>query len=282
MATKSTTSKTSKRIAEIARASVVASLLPIFFLYMLLDKPDYKIMDAARVIVVPAAQAVGDGLSWPFRAVGRLTGSFREHMTAMRENEELRARLDEALRRNNACDAAIAENQRLEQQLDIASKTQPRAIVARVVLEDSAFRHTTLTISKGASAGVRTGHAVVSMDGSLVGIVTDVFDDMARVRGLADTKSNIPVRVAGSGVYGFLRGNGEAPPSFEFFSDQEFVPTEGILLVSSGIKGNLPNGIPVGTVAKNGTQEAPVRLSAGESGAHEVMVLGFDGKDGYK
>ncbi|MCL2017575.1 MAG: rod shape-determining protein MreC [Alphaproteobacteria bacterium] len=282
MATKSTTSRISNRLKELARAGATACLLPIFFLYILLDKPDYKIMNAVQGVVVPVAKTVGDGLSWPFRTINRLGDTFRTYMRAVEENEELRARLNDTLRNRALCDIALLENQRLEKQLDIVENMPQKAIVARVIIENSAFRHTTLIISKGEQEGIQPGQAVVSMDGNLVGIIADSYKSSARVRGLEDAKSNIPVRVAGSNVYGFIRGNGDAMPSFEFFSDQEFIPTKGIRLVSSGVNGNLPNGIPVGIVSKDGRKDAKVTLGAPAGGVHEVMVLMFDAKDAYK
>jgi len=211
-----------------------------------------------------------------------MAGGLRDRILAMEENEELRTRLNEALRERNLCDIALLENQRLEKQLDIVENMPQKAIVARVVVENSAFWHSSLIISKGRTSGVQPGQAVVSMDGNLVGVIADSFDSTARVRGLEDSRSNIPVRVAGSGVYGFLRGTGDAKPSFEFFSDQDFVPTQGIRLVSSGVRGSLPNGIPVGVVTREGRREAKVTLGAPAGSVHEVMVLMFDSKDGYK
>lgn len=269
-------------MAEMIRAATVASLLPIFFLYVLLDKPDYKIMNAVQFIVVPTARVIGDGLSWPLRATGRFADNFRAHTRALRENEELRVRLDAALANRAACDIAILENQRLERLLEISREGPLKTVVARVVLEHSVFRHAALTINRGTKDGIHQGQAVVSMDGNLVGIVTDVFDGMAKVRGLEDTRSNIPVRVAGTGVYGFLRGTGTSAPVFEFFSDQEFVPARGMRLVSSGVRGNLPNGIFVGIVDREGQLSARVRLGARIGEVHEVMILMFDGTDGYR
>jgi hypothetical protein len=62
-----------------------------------------------------------------------------------------------------------------------------------------------------------------------------------------------------------------------FFSDPEFQPTKGLKLVTSSIRGVLPDGIVVGEMT-NGVDASvlrPARMS-------NVMVLQFDGKDKYK
>ncbi|MDR1206948.1 MAG: rod shape-determining protein MreC [Rickettsiales bacterium] len=282
MAGKSASSKISSRTREMAKAGIAACLLPIFFLYMLLDKPDYKIMNAFSGIIVPVAHTIGDGVSWPVRAIGRLAGNARDHARALDENKRLRAQLDAALSLQNECAVMFAENQRMERLLDMAKYAPAHAIVARVIHENAAFRHNTIILDKGETAGIRTGQTVLSPDGYLVGIVIDANPLQARVRTLEDVKSNISARVAGSNVFGFLKGMGNGDPIFEFFSDQEFKPSRGIRLITSGIKGNLPNNIPIGIVEEDGTSSARVRLGAASGSVHDVMVLEFNGKEGYK
>jgi rod shape-determining protein MreC len=282
MAGKSASSKISARVGEIARAGIVACLLPIFFLYIFLDKPDYKIMNAFSGVIVPVAHTIGDGISWPIRAIGKLAGNVRDHTRALEENKQLRAQLDAALSLQNECAVMFAENQRMERLLDAAKTAPTRATLARVIHENAAFRHNTLILDKGETAGIRPGHTVISTDGYLVGIVIDTNPLQARVRTLSDAKSNIPVRVAGSNVFGFLRGTGDFDTVFEFFSDQEFKPSQGIRLITSGIKGNLPNNIPIGVVEEDGVGSARVRLGASGGSVHDVLVLEFDGKEGYK
>ena len=275
-------SKIGTRAAELIRGGIVAALLPVFFLYVFLDKPDYKIANATSGVIVPMARAAGDLFTWPLRAVGNMADGIRELSNARAENEELRARLDNALRNQNECVILSAENQKMSRQIDMANGFYQKTIMARISHDFSAFSHKNFIISKGTIHGVQNGMAVVSSDGFLAGIVIDAHSDFARARGIEDAKSSVPVRVAGTGVYGFLTGMGNASPLFELFSDQEFEPAIGIKLLSSGIKGNLPNGIPIGTVIRVGKKSAYVKLGAPAGKIHDVMVLEFDGKGGYK
>lgn len=253
----------SSKIAKKVQAGIAACLLPVFFLYVLLDKPDYKIMNSLSGVVLPAAHLIGDGITWPVRAFGRLGDTMRERSGIRRENRELRKRLDEMIAQQNTCVSLIAENQRLEQALDIV-RTQPKkSILARVVYKNSSFASNVFVVTKGENSGIKVGNAVISKDGFLIGTVIEVSTDFSQVRGLRDTESNTPVRVAGTDVMGFLRGRGNAMPVFELFSDQEFVPTAGVLILSSGAGGNLPDGIPIGKIKNNGTGDsAPVTPGA--------------------
>jgi rod shape-determining protein MreC len=269
--------KLSSRIYTLAKAGVAAAILPVFLIYIMIDKPDYKVMNAAAHIVVPAAGFVADGATWPIRIVGRAAANIRELSSLRGENAELRARLDAAQARSAECDILISENQKLAKELDMARDVPQKTIVAQVIHDNTAFHHSSFTISKGTESGIAPGMAVVSFQGFLVGIVSSAGQTFAKVRSLYDAKSNIPVRIAGSEIYGFLSGNGAAAPTIGFFNDPEFQNTKGLKLVSSGIRGTLPGGLPVGTTGKGSDVEvAPFSQST------EVMVLVFDDKTKYK
>ncbi|MDR1337472.1 MAG: rod shape-determining protein MreC [Rickettsiales bacterium] len=269
--------KISSKVLSYAKSALAAAVLPVFLIYVMIDKPDYKIIGAMSHIVLPAANWVGDVVSWPIRAVASGVAGIRELSNLRGENEELRAKLDQALRMRNECGVAISENQRLARELDMVRASPQKAVAALVSYNNDAFHHSTFFIDKGARAGIEPGMAVVSFDGRLAGIVIDAGPTFAKVRSLTDSKSNIPVRVAGSEVYGFLQGSGSGDPTMGFFSDPEFQPTRGLKLVTSNIRGVLPDGIIVGEMS-NSTDASvlrPTRMSS-------VMVLQFDGKDKYK
>ena len=113
--------------------------------------------------------------------------------------------------------------------------------------------------------------AVASTDMVLAGIVIDTAPNFARVRALTDSDTNIAVRVVGSEVYGFMKGNGSGRPTIGFFSDPEFQPTGGLKLVSSNISGVLPAGLVIGELI----DEADVKI-LNPAKLSRVMVLKFD------
>ncbi len=269
--------KLSSRLYVIIKSAVAAAALPIIFIYVMIAKPDYKIMNAAAHVVLPVAGAVGDVVTWPIRFVKDTVVNIAELSTLRDENEELRARLDDALRNKHACDIALAENQKLSRELDVV-QAQPRgAIIADVVIDAAAFHHDTFFIDRGARDGIEPGMVVVSTDGHMVGVVIDAAIDFARVRALTDANTNIAVRIAGTDVYGFLQGAGTSRPAIGFFSNPEFQPKPGQTLVTSNISGVLPSGIMVGQVTEDKDVDVlhPSRLS-------RVMVLKFDTSNEYK
>ena len=274
----SQTNKISSKIYPLIKAVATAAVLPVLFIYIMIAKPDYRLMNALSHVVVPSAQWVGDVITWPFRAIINSVENINELSGLRTENEELRAKLNEALINKNACDIAIAENKKLTRELSIVL-SQPRdTIIADVVYDNSALGHNTYLINRGAADNIKAGMVVASTDLQLAGIVIDVATNFSRVRALTDSDTNIAVRVVGSDVYGFLTGNGSKYPNIGFCSDPEFQVSNGIKLITSNISGVLPSGLLVGEIT-DGTDVRVLQPSA----LSRVLVLKFDTqKNEYK
>ena len=268
--------KLSTRLRTIIKSAVAVAVLPVLFIYIMIAKPDYALMNGLGHVVLPVAGWVGDVITWPVRAIGSAIDNIRELSNLRTENEELRVRLDDALRNQHACMVAMDENQKLARELDIVNNQPTDAVLADVKHDNTAFHHSTFFITKGSEHGLANGMAVVSLDGMLVGVITDVALRFARVRSLIDSGTNIAVRIAGSEVYGFLRGNGSDTPTMGFFSDPEFQPSAGVKLITSNISGMLPNGIIVGDMIN----ETDVRVIQPKT-LSRVVVLKFDDTDKY-
>lgn len=269
--------KLSSRLYMIIKSAAAAAALPIIFIYVMIAKPDYKIMNAAAHVVLPVAGAVGDLVTWPIRFVRDTAVNIGELSNLRAENEELRVRLDEALRNKTVCDIAIAENDKLSRELDVV-RAQPRdSVIADVVHDAAAFHHNTFFIDRGARDGIESGMVVTSTNGHMAGIVIDVATDFARVRALTDSNTNIAVRIVGTDVYGFLQGAGTTRPTIGFFSNPQFQPKAGQTLITSSISGVLPSGIMVGQV----TDDLDVEVLQ-PSNLSRVMVLKFDTANEYK
>lgn len=269
--------KLSSRLYTIIKSAIAAALLPVLFIYIMIAKPDYKLMNGLAHVVLPVANWVGDVITWPIRVIGDTAENIRELSNLRIENEELRVRLDEALKDKNTCDIAILENQKLSRELDVVQSRPQESVLADIIHDNSAFHHSTFFINKGIKQGIEKGMVVISTDGILVGIITDVAPSFSRVRALTDSNSSIPVRVAGSEVYGFMQGNGSSSPTMGFFSDPEFQPSSGVKLITSNISGVLPNGIMVGDMIN----ETDVNVLKPKE-ISRVIVLKFDSQDEYK
>lgn len=269
--------KLSSRATKLIKSAAAAAMVPLIFIYILVSKPDFYLINALGHVVLPVAHFIGNVVTWPVRAVGESVSNIYNLSHLQAENQRLQKELDAALANKNECDIALAENKRLSNELDIVHATPQGVIMADVVHDTVALYHSNFLINKGVFDGVKKGMVVTSIDGVMAGMVIDVGGEFSRVRALNDADSNIAVRIAGDEVYGFLQGDGSASPEIGFFSRPEFTAEKGMTVITSNISGILPNGIMVGTM-KNGRD---VKVLQPDS-VSRVKVLEFNNNNEYK
>lgn len=265
------------RAVKLIKSAAAAAAVPLVFIYILVSKPDFYLINWAGHIILPVAHFIGNVVTWPIRATGEAVSNIYDLSHLRAENERLSRELEAALADKNACKVAIAENERLSNELDIVRATPQNVIMADVVHDTVALHHSNFLINKGVFDGVKKGMVVTSVDGVMAGMVIDVGGEFSRVRALNDADSNIAVRIAGDEVYGFLQGDGSASPEIGFFSRPEFKAQKGMTVITSNISGVLPNGILVGTL-KNGRD---VKVLQPDS-VSRVKVLEFNNNNEYK
>ena len=269
--------KLSYKIMRIIKSSLAAVAVPVFIIYVMIAKPDYALMNGLAHIVLPVAHAVGSVITWPVRAIGQSAHWIKETSNLRTENEELRVKLNNALANKHACDIAILENQKLENEINIKKALPYKTVLADIQFDDSVFHHNTFLINKGKKDGLNKGMIVVSLDNRMVGTILDCGSQFCRVRALSDTDTNIAIRISGSDISGFLQGNGKNYASVGFFNDTQFVGRKGLKITTSNISGILPSGIYIGDMIdeKNVDILRPNKIS-------RVMVLQYNNMDSYK
>ena len=269
--------KTSYKLVKIIKSAIAAAAVPVFIIYIMVAKPDYTIMNGLAHVVLPVANTVGNVITWPVRAIGDGAHWVKEMSHLRTENKELRAKLDIALANKNECDVAIAENQKLEKEINVKKASPYKVVIADILFDDSAFHHNTFLINRGKRHGLNRGMVVVSFDNRLVGTISDCGSLFCRVRALTDSDTNIAVRISGADVSGFLHGNGKSSASVGFFSDTQFVARKGLKVITSNISGILPSGIYIGDMTDENRIDVlrPNEIS-------RVMVLQYNDTDSYK
>ncbi|MBR3148433.1 MAG: rod shape-determining protein MreC [Alphaproteobacteria bacterium] len=272
-----TKDKKSYKLVQIIKSALAAAAVPVFIIYVMIAKPDYTIMNGLGHIVLPVAHGIGSVITWPIHAIGQSATWVKETAQLRSENKRLRAKLDEALANKYACDIAIAENKKLEKEINIKRASPYKTVIADIQFDDSVFHHNNFLINRGKKDGLDKGMIVVSFDNRMVGTITDCGSQFCRVRALSDADTNIAVRISGSDVSGFLQGNGKSRASIGFFNDTQFVGRKGLKVMTSNISGVLPSGIYVGDMLdeKNVDILRPNNIS-------RVMVLQYDDIGSYK
>ena len=165
------------------------------------------------------------------------------------ENEELRAQVAELEARVAQLRNAERENLLLREALGFTGEhPEYEVVTARVVGRDSLAVLDTIIIDRGASSGIRVGMAVVA-NGSLAGRVTGVTDSSAELLPVHSPSSSVNVATQGEATAadGIADGDGSGGLVMRHIEPAEPVSV-GDFVVTSGLGGGFPRGIPVGRI----------------------------------
>jgi rod shape-determining protein MreC len=142
----------------------------------------------------------------------------------------------------------LAENERLRQLLSLSRRLRTRYVAAEVLHQSQATDGRTLLLSVGSREGVSAFDPVVAPEG-LVGVVLNVSDRSSIVMTWAHPEFRVSAFTVTGNAAGVVApsAGGEGGLEFRGVPYRDSVPI-GTLVLSSGLGGVYPKGIPVGTV----------------------------------
>jgi len=205
-----------------------------------------------------------------------LRDDYLDLVSVREENARLTERLKEMTLRETVAREALRENERLIHLLEMKKRLGPRTIAASVIGEDGYPWFRTILIDRGSSSGVTEGLPVIAAAG-IVGQVVRVAPESSRVLLFTDPASSVAGVIQRTRARGVVKGRGGGRATLEFTLREDDV-TVGDLVVTSGVGGVFPKGVPIGEVAvvKKGEygifQTIEIRPAVTLSQLEEVLV----------
>src|SRR2546430_698830 len=196
----------------------------------------------------PLARTLRQTVLAPFLAlqqqIERLSASLARYdaVVAQRDSAALAATFLPELR---------GENARLRSLLGLGTRLGTGYVPAEVLREPEPTSPLTFIVSAGKRQGVKPLSAVVSPEG-LVGIVSAVGQQTSLVVTWAHPELRASAMAVDGSVYGFVAPHGSEGPrvwllELEGVVYRQLVPN-GTLILTSGLGGVMPRGIPIGVV----------------------------------
>ncbi|MBR3158242.1 MAG: rod shape-determining protein MreC [Atopobiaceae bacterium] len=161
--------------------------------------------------------------------------------------EELKQENAQLTARNIELEEAQQTARRLEELLDLRNTYNLQSIVARIISGPSDSWAVSVVIDKGSAAGVRVGMPVSNSMGA-VGQVIECSASTSVVRLLTDEGSSVSAMVQSSRAQGMLEGSADSSLRLSLIRTDQSVDV-GDVVVTSGLGGVFPKGLPVGKVA---------------------------------
>lgn len=198
-------------------------------------------------IVVPMQDGMNDIGNW-FNSKAKLLKTVKK-LSA--ENEKLQQQIDELTEENSLLAQNKYELERFRElyKLDQDYKAYDK-VAANVIGKDTSNWFNIFTINKGSDDGIKKDMNVIS-GGGLVGIVTDVGKNYAKVRAIIDDESSVSVSFANTSDTGIVSGDIKLMDDGVMNVTQimkEAVVSEGDMVVTSHISDKFLPGILVGYV----------------------------------
>ena len=142
-----------------------------------------------------------------------------------------------------------AENLQLRKLFGLQQRYSENAVVADILYgsHDPFIRK--IVVDKGSSQKIQAGDAVLD-DIGVIGQVTRAYPFSSEITLLTDKNQAVPVQILRTGQRAIVVGQGQ-----ESLLDLPFMPANGDIqngdvLITSGIDGTYPAGLPVATVSK--------------------------------
>jgi rod shape-determining protein MreC len=195
-------------------------------------------------VTAPVDSAVS-GVFEPIAAFLSNAGSINELRD---ENRALRLENESLQRQVSELQQGADRVQELEKALGIVQEGgAEKRVAARVVNRIATPFDSAVSIDRGTNQGIRAGMVVLSAQGTLIGTVTDALADSSFVRLVTDSRSRVNAQVQETKVDGIVRGT---PGRSLVFDMARAEIKTGDRIITSGLGGNYPPGIVIGTVSE--------------------------------
>jgi rod shape-determining protein MreC len=231
-----------------------APLVRLFFfaslsLALLVIDARFRYVEGLRSWLALAAYPMQRIGTAPVDLAARVGEYFSTQARLVAENEQLRARALAYAQDAQRFEAAQAETEQLRRLIGAAERLAVRATPAEVLYVGRDPYSRKLFIDRGAAQDVRPGSPIADEDG-VIGQVTRVHPLVSEVSLLTDRDQAIPVQVVRNGLRAVAFGAGASGMlELRFMSAVADIQT-GDRLVTSGIDGTYPAGLPVASVVR--------------------------------
>lgn len=217
-------------------------------LLMVLDAR-FRYAEAVREVVALLVYPLQRVALAPSELLGATSGFFTTQVALKQENEQLKAK--DLLAANDllTLEALRAENSQLRHLLEARERIPRPATLAEILYHGRDPFSRRVIIDKGGQQGIERGQAVID-DVGVIGQVTRVYPLVAEVTLITDKEQRTPVEVVRNGLRAIVYGGGsQGTLSLSYTATNADVQADD-LLVTSGIDGTYPPGLPVAKVSK--------------------------------
>jgi rod shape-determining protein MreC len=164
------------------------------------------------------------------------------------DNARLNQQVDQLAFENARLKSAQDENAALRRALNFKQESSLNLLPVELLSLDPTGFTQTVVIDKGEKSNIRLNQPIVIQPGLLVGKVTKVYPNSAVATLITDPSVVINGEVADSGAHGLIKGEHGLGLSLDLVTQNELIKN-GDEVITSGLSGDFPRGLLIGTVS---------------------------------
>jgi len=258
----------------------LAFFVSLAVLLMVLDAR-FRYAESVRQVVALAAYPIQRVAMAPVDLFHSVVNYFGSTAALQEENTALRTKQLRAAPELLRLEALQEENNQLRRLLDAQERLPGKAVFAEILYAARDPFSRKVVIDKGSQNDIQAGQPVID-DIGVIGQVTRVYLLMSEVTLLSDKNQAIPLQVQRNGLRAVAYGGAEGGMLDLRFMAANADIRNGDTLVTSGIDGTYPPGLPVATVARIERDAAYafakiyLAPTAGTDRYRQVLVLSND------
>lgn len=195
------------------------------------------------------------------------------------ESDRLREEVEGLEEKVDELEELKLENEKLKNMIAVKeSNPDLDFLVVDVIGANPGIWEQTIQIGAGYSDGLQEYMAILSEDGSLVGRIILCTSEASVVQLITDDKSSVGAMLQDNAEMGVVKGEGRGGVRLELLNQDADVET-GDVVVSSGLGGTCPAGIPIGIITEISERRADlsvgivIELRASLTRLDRVMVV---------
>lgn len=251
-------------------------------LLMVLDAR-FRYAEGVRQVVALAAYPMQRAAMLPADLFHGVVDYFGSTAALREENSALKTKALRAAPQLLRLEALQEENSQLRRLLEAQERLPSKSVFAEILYAGRDPFSRKVVIDKGSQHGILAGQPVID-DVGVIGQVTRVYLLMSEVTLLSDKNQAIPLQVQRNGLRAVAYGGAEGGMLDLRFMAANADIRNGDTLVTSGIDGTYPPGLPVATVSRVERDAAyafakiTLTPTAGTERYREVLVLSSETK----
>jgi rod shape-determining protein MreC len=251
-----------------------------FAVFLMVADARFKVVEPVRTVVATLIYPVQWLMYQPVKMLRRADGYTDSLAVAQRQLDVQRTVLLAQSEQAGKTALLELENQQLRSLLSLREQKNHNSIAAEVLYDATDPYVHKMVLDKGAAQSVEAGWPVIDAKG-VVGQITRVYPLLSEMTLISDREQATPVVNARTGARSLVFGaGGHGPGTLELrFMAGNADVKEGDVLLTSGIDGVYPPGLPVARIAlvERRADSAFARIvcspMAGIQGVRQVLML---------